>query len=259
MQCRSDFRNLEASRPSAHVHAADERGASTGSTPYSRRPAACRAWTGRYGMTTAIEAIREELATLRLHINRLERAETVLDPTQEPIEPPSFVTPRSSTTLTPPRGPRRRNPTRVQLREYIVEHAPITRRELLVALGGTPQAMDNKLARLLADGEIGADGRPGARRYRSPDTSEGTVAPSITSSTTPTPQTPPEQGVYPLYDAIVELNGATTEQLMRQTGLPTNLIVEQGRRLMQLGLVRFTGVGDGRMWLPTPVAVGDAA
>jgi hypothetical protein len=211
-------------------------------------------------MTTAIEAIRGELATLRLHINRLECAEAMLGSAHELIEPPSSVAPRSGTTFATPRESRRRNPTRVQLREYIIEHAPITRRELLVALGGNPQAMDNKLRRLLADGEIGADGRPGARRYRSPNVPKRTVGPSVPSGTTHTPQTPPEQGVYPLYDAIVELNGATTEQLVRRTGLPTNLVVEQGRRLMQLGLARFTGVGDGRMWLPTPLeTVRDAA
>jgi hypothetical protein len=212
-------------------------------------------------MTTAIEAIRGELATLRLHINRLECAEAMLGLAHEPIEPPSSVAPRGGTTPATAQGPRRQNLTRAQLREYIIAHAPITRRELLVALGGTPQAMDSKLARLLTDGEIGADGRPRGRgrRYRSPDTSERTAAPSIAAGATSTPQTPPEQGVYPLYDAIVALNGATTQQLVRQTGLPTNLVVEQGRRLMQLGLARFTGVGDGRMWLPTLKAVGDAA
>jgi hypothetical protein len=210
-------------------------------------------------MTTAIEAIRGELATLRLHINRLECAEQMLGPAHEPMEPSSSVAPRNNAPATF-RESRRRNPTRVQLREYIIEHAPITRRELLAALGGTPQAMDTKLGRLLADGEIEADGRPGARRYRSPDVPERTVAPSIASDTTLSPQTPPEQGVYPLYDAIVELSGATTEQLVRRTGLPTNLVVEQGRRLMQLGLARFTGVGDGRMWLPTSSeTVRDAA
>jgi hypothetical protein len=211
-------------------------------------------------MTTAIEAIRGELATLRLHINRLECAEAMLGPAHELIEPPSSVVPSNGVMLTTPKESRRRNPTRVQLREYIIEHAPITCRELLVALGGSPQAMHNKLRRLLADGEIGVDGRPGARRYRSPDVPERTVMPSIASGTTPTPQTPPERGVYPLYDAIVELNGATTEQLVRRTGLPTSLVVEQGRRLMQLGFARFTGVGDRRMWLPTsPETVRDAA
>jgi hypothetical protein len=70
----------------------------------------------------------------------------------------------------------------------------------------------------------------------------------------------PERGVYPLYDAIVELNGATTAQLANQTGLPTKLVVEQGQRLLQLGLVRFMGVGRERKWLTTqPESERDAA
>lgn len=209
-------------------------------------------------MTTAIEAIRGELATLRLHINRLECAEAMLGSAHGPTEP-SFVAPRTGATPAADRESKHRNPTRGQLREYIADHSPIARRELLAALGGDPQAMDNKLRRLLTDGEIGADGPPGARRYHPPDKPERRVAPSISLTTTPTTQAPPERGVYPLYDAIVDLSGATTEQLVRHTGLPTNLVVEQGRRLMQLGLARFTGVGDGRMWLPTsPETVGDA-
>jgi hypothetical protein len=112
--------------------------------------------------------------------------------------------------------------------------------------------MDYKLRRLLADGEIVADGRSGARLYRAPDAPEAVSVPTLKSSKINALQTPPERGVYPMYDAIVDLDGGTTEQLTKRTGLPANLVVEQGRRLMQLGLVRFTGVGRGRMWLPTP-------
>lgn len=211
-------------------------------------------------MTTALEAVREEIATLRMHVNRLECVEAMLGCAGTLIQPSSSTTPGNSGTSGTRREPQRQNPTRAQLREYISEQGPITRRDLLIALGGNPQAMDNKLARLLANGEIGADGRPGARRYRPPDLSKHIAAHPTAQSPTPAPQTPPERGVYPLYDAIVELNGATTQQLVSQTGLPTNLVVEQGRRLMQLGLVRFTGTGDGRMWLPAqPETVRGAA
>ncbi|MGH2853091.1 MAG: hypothetical protein ACRDLF_02720 [Solirubrobacteraceae bacterium] len=137
------------------------------------------------------------------------------------------------------------------MRDYIIAHAPLTRGEIVAALGGSPQAIDSKLKHMLADGEIGADGRRGALRYRSPDAPTRTLVPvGSKSDVLPSPILPP-RGVYPLYDAIVDLNGATTEQLARHLGLPTNLVVEQGRRLIQLGLVRFTGVGKARMWLLT--------
>jgi hypothetical protein len=74
-----------------------------------------------------------------------------------------------------------------------------------------------------------------------------------------TPSAPPERGVYPLYDVISDLNGATTEQLCKRTGWQRAVVVERGRRLMQLGLVRFTGVGGRRMWLPTQSEERDAA
>ncbi len=201
-------------------------------------------------MTTALEAVRGEIAALRLHVSRLECAEAMLGSADTLTQPSPSITPSNSATPGTHREPRRQNPTRAQLREYVIKQGPIARRDLLTALGGNPQAMDNKLARLLADGEIGADGRPGARRYRPPDVSEHAAARPTAQSPMPAPQTPPERGVYPLYDAIVELNGATTQQLVSQTGLPSNLVVEQGRRLMQLGLARFTGTGDSRMWLP---------
>jgi len=134
---------------------------------------------------------------------------------------------------------------------HVIAHAPITRGELIAALGGHPKTMDNRLRSLLKDGEIGVEGRSGARRYRSPETPNVVPLPPMGSSTRPESQPPPDHGVYPMYDAILSLGSATTEQLTRETGLPTNLVVEQGRRLIQLGLVRFTGVGKERLWLPT--------
>lgn len=164
----------------------------------------------------------------------------------ESCQPPKSViangTPKRST---------RRHLTRAQVQEYVIAHGPITRRGLIEALGGPPDAMDKKLRRLVADGEIGVDGQRRERRYRSPDASEVVSLPSIGLSKISALRTPPDRGVYPMYDLIVDLGSATTEQLMRRTGLPTNLVVEQGRRLIQLGLVRFTGVGDARVWLPT--------
>lgn len=209
---------------------------------------------------TALDAVREEIAALRLHVSRLECAEAMLGSASALTGPSAPIAPSSSWTPASQREPRRQNPTRAELRGYVIEQGPITRRELLIALGGNPKAMDEKLARLLANGEIAADGRPRARRYRPPDASAQAAAHPTAQSPMPASQTPPERGVYPLYDAIVDLNGATTQQLVSQTGLPSNLVVEQGRRLMQLGLARFTGTGDGRMWLPSQPETGrDAA
>jgi hypothetical protein len=196
-------------------------------------------------MSGALEAIRAERARLLVQVHQLDCAEALLSPSHQPTVHDDPAPPRR-------RSPRRtggrskgENPTRAQLREHIVAHAPIGRRELLAAFGGSPQALDNKLKKMLEAGEIGADGRPGARRYRAPDGPATLPRPKIVAS-----GRVPERGVYPVYDAIVDRDGATTEQISRQTRLPTSVVVEQGRRLIQLGLVRFTGAGRTRKWLP---------
>jgi hypothetical protein len=207
-------------------------------------------------MTTALEAAREELATLRMRVDRLEQAEAILSPAHEPTDPRQPKGPRPTRVkIVPRRAPRRsirQGSTRTGLRKHIIAHGPLTRGELVAALGCNPNSVDNSLRRLLADGEIAADGRPGARLYRAPDAAAvvGSV-PTLKSSKINPLQPPPERGVYPMYDAIVDLDGGTTEQLSKRTGLPTSHVVEQGRRLMQLGLIRFTGVGRERMWLST--------
>jgi hypothetical protein len=215
-------------------------------------------------MTTALEATREELATLRMRVNCLERAEALLSPAYEPTEPWQHTGPKPAQAKRAPKRASRKSvrqgSTRTQLRKHIIAHGPLTRGELVAALGCHPNSMDYKLKRLLADGEIAADGRPGARLYRAPDAPEAGSAPTLGASKINALQPPPERGVYPMYDAIVDLDGGTTEQLSKRTGLPANLVVEQGRRLMQLGLIRFTGVGRERMWLPAPSeTVRDAA
>jgi hypothetical protein len=201
-------------------------------------------------MITVLEAIRGELATLRLRVSCLERAEVILGPLYGPMEPCQSVGSKSGTAKRALRRPRRRTVTCAQVREHVIAHAPITRRELIEALGGPSDAMDKKLRRLVANGEIGVDGQRSGRLYRSPDMPEVVSLPPVELSGISASRTLPDRGVYPMYDAIVDLDGATTEQLMKRTGLPTNLVVEQGRRLIQLGLVRFTGVGDARVWLP---------
>jgi hypothetical protein len=54
-----------------------------------------------------------------------------------------------------------------------------------------------------------------------------------------------------MYDAIVDLDGASTQQLSSRMELPTSVVVEQGRRLVRLGLVRFTQAGQERVWRAT--------
>jgi hypothetical protein len=211
-------------------------------------------------MTTALEAIREELSMMRQRVSCLERAEVIIRPAYEPMEPPRPTAP------TPPaakpasrRRLRSQNPSRTQLRQHVVAHGPLSRGELVAALGGSPKALDAKLRHLLEDGEVRADGRRGARRYRAPDVPEVVSAPSVSEKASASVALP-ERGVYPMYDAIVDLDGATTQQLSERTGQPTSLVVEQGRRLVQLGLVRFTQAGQARVWRPMrSEIVGDAA
>lgn len=202
-------------------------------------------------MTTVLEAIRWELSTLRVRITCLEQAEVALGPLYEPMNPCQPAVLKADITKPAPRKPRRRGVTCAQVREHVIAHAPITRRELIEALGCPACAMDKKLRHLVANGEIGVDGQRDQRTYRSPNSPEVVSPPVSELLRISEPAMPPARGVYPMYDAIIDLDGATTEQLMKRTGLPTNLVVEQGRRLLQLGLVRFRGIGDARVWLPT--------
>lgn len=201
-------------------------------------------------MITVLEAIRWELSTLCLRVACLEQAETALSPLYGQLAPRP-AEPTSGTTKKTPPSPTRGHPTSEEVREYVIANGPLTRGEIVAALGGSPQAIDDKLKRLLAKGQIGADGRRGARRYRSPNISAPIPAPGVEPLSVSPPQAPPDRGVYPVYDAITDLNGATTEQLASHTGLPIHLVVEQGRRLLQLGLARFTGTGGDRRWLAT--------
>jgi hypothetical protein len=210
-------------------------------------------------MTTALEAICDELAVLRRRVHCLEQADAIIRLAYEPAvtqtTPAMRPLPRRSEARgRPPRKSRRsRNATQTEVMEYVIAHGPLNRRELVTALGGNPTMISQKLKRLLEEGEIGAEGPSGARRYRAPDVLGGGPTQASMSS-------PPERGVYPMYDAIIDLDGATTEQLGKQTRLPTSLVVEQGRRLVQLGLVQFTKVGGARVWTPTrPGIAGDAA
>ncbi len=207
-------------------------------------------------MTTALEVIREELTTMRQRVRSLERAELMRRPAYEPGQPERSMTPTPQTAKpAPAKRLMSRNPTTAELREHVVAHGPLSPSELVSALGGNAHAMDQKLRRLREDGEIAADGHAGARLYRAPAAPEVVTAPSVPAEASAV-RALPERGVYPMYDAIVDLDGATTQQLSERAGLPTSLVVEQGRRLVALGLVRFTQAGQARVWRATRSETG---
>jgi hypothetical protein len=207
---------------------------------------------------TPLESVSAALAILAPAVHHLECAKALLHPAARSIEQVDLQPPRRSAAHATARSAAHataestiesaagRATSRAQLRVYIATHAPVTRREILEVFGGSPHAIDNKLRRMVLAGEIVAEGRRGSRCYRPPDGPANMPRPATLAH-----RSPPARGVYPVYDVIVDMNGATTGQLMKRTGLPASLVVEQGRRLMQLGLVRFTGAGKTRRWLPT--------
>jgi hypothetical protein len=200
-------------------------------------------------MSAVLDAITCELAALRLRTDCLEQVKDLLGPLYDLPEATRSSGPEN-TTPKPTRVPVGSvSPTLEETYDYILNHGPIRRGDLIRALGGKPDTTNKRLKRLLENRRIVGEGPSGQRRYRCCQEQPESVPPIEAPQTSP-PTALPDRGVYPLYDAIVDLGGATTQQLMARTGLPANLVVEQGRRLMQLGLIRFTGVGESRMWLP---------
>lgn len=195
-------------------------------------------------MSSALQAVRDELVQTRRHVDALQRAEALLAGEFAAIEVPPRPT-------SPARRRAGRRPTkRGAVRDYVIEHGPLTRRELVAALGGSPGSVDNHLKRLLDQGDIAADGAPGQRQYYAP--SPNTPVVPVRAAAVPAPAPPvdvPERGVYPVFDAICDLGGATTLDLAEATELPVSHVVEQGRRLLQLRLVRFEGDGESRLWI----------
>jgi hypothetical protein len=206
---------------------------------------------------TALDAIYGEIAMLRLRTDCLEQAAEILGPLYEPANLHPLAREGQRHEAHAARTPKCTSPSLTQLREHIIAHSPINRRELLEAVDGHPTAIDKKVRRLLANGEIAVDGQPGSRVFLAPSSTQQAVPPT---SPNPSPsRIPPERGVYPVYDAAVDLGSASTQQLMEHTGLPTSIVVEQGRRLVRIGLLRFTETGGKRVWLPTPTEQSDGA
>lgn len=212
-------------------------------------------------MKTILDAIAEELAVLHLRMNCLERAEELIGPAYGlPGRGTGSPRPRS----TPPTSSKRRNrnhtrknASREEIRDHVIKHGPLGRRDLVKALGGNPTLMSQRLKSLLDGGEIGADGPLGARRYRAVETFD--VESTLSTIRQTAHAVLPERGVYPVYDAILDLNGATNQQLQKQTGLPKNIVVEQCRRLVRLGLIWCTQTGSARVWRPTDLGTTGGA
>lgn len=206
-------------------------------------------------MSTPLDAIREELQRLRPRVAGLERAEAALVPTYEPptASPPARKRGTGKKRPAKPRASRRTsytNPTPEQIRAFVVEQGPVVRDDVVKTLGGHPKTIGTHIRKLLDQGLIAADGQAPGRRYRAPDT-----APTVAVTAPPGPPPgPPERGVYPVFDAIVDLRQATNDQLVQRTGLSKVEVVQEARRLSGLGLVRFVDSDSERVWLPTPGA-----
>lgn len=207
-------------------------------------------------MTAVLVTIREELSRARQLVVALEQSEELLAAIYEPTPPKADVSPPS-----PPATPRQqktrrhaRNPTEQRIRKHIAAHSPVTRGDLLEALGGHPEAMSRRLNILLARGKIEAEGKP--RRYRIPqagdkpdDSSLRQLAPTTARGLIGARPPQPEPGRYPVYDALVGTRGATTAELVKRTRMTAIAVHEQGRELARLGLVAFRGRGAARFWM----------
>src|SRR5580692_10044376 len=103
---------------------------------------------------TALDAIYGEIAMLRLSTDCLEQAALVLRPLYTHTITQPLTRDDQHHDVCAVRAPKHTSATLTQLREHIIAHAPVTRRELLQALNGHPTAIDKKVRRLLANGEI---------------------------------------------------------------------------------------------------------
>ena len=140
------------------------------------------------------------------------------------------------------------NPTRAELRDYIAAHGPVSRSEIGRALGGSMNALDDKLRRLKASGEIVVEGERPNRRYRVLDT-------AVTRSGQPSEPRRPAQvvdcsGPTDLLALIVEHGPISSARLRELTGLDFQQLLEWGRMLTRQRSVTFDGEGPDRSWRP---------
>jgi hypothetical protein len=217
-------------------------------------------------MTAVLVTIREELSRARQLVLALERSEESLAAIYEPTAPMADVQPPPRPPATPRQEKTRqhgRNPNERRIRKHIAEYGPVTRGDLLVALGGHPEAMSRRLNILLARGEIEAEGKP--RRYRIAQAGDKPAESSLRELAPTTPRAligarprQPEPGRYPVYDALAGTAGATTAELANRTRMTPIAVQEQGRELARLGLVAFRGRGAARFWMTRSDGEDDA-
>jgi hypothetical protein len=210
-------------------------------------------------MSSVLAVIREELSRARQLVSALEQTEESLSAIYGPAAPIAEVQPpkppeRTRRQRTRPHG---RNPNERRIRTHIADHGPVTRGDLLEALGGHPEAMSRRLSLMLAKGEIKAEGH--RRRYRvaharatADEASVRHLAPTTPRALIGARPQQPEPGRYPVFDALAGTAGATTAELAKRTRMTPIAVQEQGRELARLGLVAFRGRGAARFWLAHP-------
>ena len=145
-------------------------------------------------------------------------------------------------------GSGRPNPTRAEIRDCIVAHGPVSRGEIGRALGGSMNALDDKLRRLTAAGDIVAEGERPNRRYRARDA-------AVAHSGQPSEPRRPAQvvdcsGPTDLLALIGEHGPISSARLRELTGLDFQQLVEWGRMLTRQRSVTFDGEGPDRIWRP---------
>jgi hypothetical protein len=247
-----------------------------------------------------LEAFEVERAQLRARLAALDKAEAVV----AEAYPDEGKTPFSTEPRVPSRGQRRSTqagrfePTRPTQDEIVrwvsAEDGPVTRREVVDALGGSVDNVGRKLQTLHKKGRLKGHGQGGARAYSAvPALRAAPRAPSEPAASRPTrqnteagkraPQQRPtvavdeylasraaSQRVIPLkqaepvgdrlFDAI-RAHGPITvlqlQQLMPSKSLAQ--IVNEGRSLVARGLIMSDGDGAGRIYCVTaPPAEGAA-
>lgn len=138
------------------------------------------------------------------------------------------------------------NPTRAEIHDFIAAHGPVGRGEIGRALGGSLNALDEKLKGLRQAGEIVIDGERPHRRYRASRTKP------VRSAASPPPARPAEvvvcSGPADLLALIAEHEPVSSARLRQMTGLDYQKVVEWGRALVRQRAVTFDGEGPDRSW-----------
>lgn len=126
-------------------------------------------------------------------------------------------------------------PTREQVRDYVVRHGPVRRKQVLAALGGDPHKVGRKLQSLAARGRLAASGPASRRVYH---------APGVERLRSVEPCDGPDE----LLALIRRVAPVTSQQLHERTGCSYPEIWDWGQELVLRELVTFEGEGRARSW-----------